>query len=105
MRLPPPSPGLRASVVVPARDEEDLIRPCLRALAAQTGVPHDRYEVLLVLDRCTDDTGRRAREVLASNPGLRLHFLDGPGRGSGPARRVGMEAACERLLEVGRPGA
>lgn len=104
MKLPSPIRGLRASVVVPARDEEDLIRPCLRSLAAQTDVPHDRYEVLLVLDRCTDDTERRAREVLAANPGLRLYFLEGPGRGSGFARRVGMEAACERLLEAGRPG-
>lgn len=103
MSLPPPSPALRASVVVPARDEEDLIRACLIALAAQSDIPHDWYEVLLVLDRCTDDTERRAREVSASNPHLRLRFLEGPGEGSGQARRVGMEAACERLLLTGRP--
>jgi glucosyl-3-phosphoglycerate synthase len=103
MRLPPPSPALRASVVLPARNEEDLIRRSLLALAAQSGVPRDQYEILLVLDRCTDYTERHAREVLASNPDLRLRFLEGPGKGSGPARRLGMEAACERLLEVGRP--
>lgn len=103
MRLPPPSPALRASIVVPARDEEGLIGASLLALAGQTGVPHDHFEVLLVLDRCTDRTEARARRVKEANPHLRLFFLDGPGRGSGHARRVGMEAACERLLAVGRP--
>lgn len=102
MTLAAPHPSLRASIVVPARDEEGLIGACLLALAVQTGVPKDHYEVLLVLDRCTDKTGRRAREVAAVNPELRLHLMDGPGRGSGHARRVGMEAACERLLRVGR---
>lgn len=103
MRPQPPSPELRASVVVPARNEEDLIRACLLALAAQSGVPYDWYEILLVLDRCTDDTARRAGEVRASHPGLRVRLLEGPGQGSGFARRVGMETACERLLSVGRP--
>ncbi len=36
-------------------------------------------------------------------PLLRLHLLDGTGRGVGHARRLGMEAACERLRAVGRP--
>ena len=103
MSLSPPSPALRASVVVPARDEEDLIRACLLALAAQTGVRRDWYEVIVILDHCTDETEPRAREISASNPDLRLHFLQGPGQGSGQARRVGMEAACERLLLAGRP--
>jgi glucosyl-3-phosphoglycerate synthase len=103
MKLPPPNPALRACVVVPARDEEDLIASCLRALATQTGVgPHD-YEVLLVLDRCTDGTRDRAVEAAAAHPRLRLHYLVGPGLGSGHARRVGMDASCERLVGLGRP--
>lgn len=103
--LPPPHPDLRASVVVPARDEEDLIGSCLQALAAQEGVPHEQYEVLLVLDRCTDSTEARALQVAGAHPSLRLHLLDGPGRGSGQARRVGMDAACSRLLGLGKPRA
>jgi GT2 family glycosyltransferase len=102
MNLPPPSPDLRACVVVPARNEEDLIGSCLRALSAQVGIPHEQYEVLLVLDGCEDETEARAREVAARHPLVRLHPLEGPGKGSGPARRVGMDAACARLLEVGR---
>lgn len=99
MTLPPPNQALRCCVVVPARDEEDLIVSCLRALATQSGVEPDEYEVLLVLDRCTDRTADRAMEVAP-----RLHLLEGQGLGPGHARRTGMEAACERLMGLGRPG-
>jgi glucosyl-3-phosphoglycerate synthase len=103
--LPPPNPALRICVVVPARNEEELIGSCLQALAEQEGVSCEEYEILLVLDRCTDGTETRARDVAASYPGLRLSFLDGPGKGSGHARRLGMEVACDRLHAVGRPHA
>jgi glucosyl-3-phosphoglycerate synthase len=100
--LPPPHPALRISVVVPARNEEALIGSCLATLAQQEGVLPEEYEVLLVLDRCTDDTEVRALEVAMEYPDLRLHLLEGPGRGAGHARRVGMEKAYTRLLAVGR---
>ena len=103
MTLPTPDSALRACVVVPARNEEALVGPCLEALAAQVGVESSAYEVLLILDRCTDRTEARARDIASDHPRLRLHLLDGPGEGSGPARRVGMDAACARLLRVGRP--
>ncbi|MEJ7814140.1 MAG: glycosyltransferase [Rubrobacter sp.] len=103
MTLSAPDFALRACVVVPARDEEDLIGSCLKALATQERVAHDEYEVLLILDRCTDRTEARAREIAVGHRRLRLHLLDGPGEGSGPARRVGMDTACARLLQVGRP--
>jgi glucosyl-3-phosphoglycerate synthase len=102
MTISPPDPALRACVVVPARDEQDLIASSLRALAAQSGLEPYEYEVLLVLDRCTDVTADRAREVACAHPWLRLHLLDGPGLGSGHARRIGMDAACERLTGLGR---
>ena len=103
MKLSPPHTALRACVVMPARDEQDLIASSLRALAAQTGIEPCEYEVLVVLDACTDATAERAREVADAHPLLRLHLLDGPGLGSGHARRAGMDAACERLTGLGRP--
>lgn len=103
MTLSPPEASLRTCVVVPARDEEDLIASCLLALATQRGVEPEEYEVLLVLDHCTDRTEARAREIALERPNLRLHFLDGPAEGSGAARRVGMDAARDRLLQMGRP--
>jgi cellulose synthase/poly-beta-1,6-N-acetylglucosamine synthase-like glycosyltransferase len=74
MTLPPPNPALRACVVVPARNEEDLITSCLEALARQEHVALHEYEVLLTLDRCTDETEARARKIGGVHPSLKLHF-------------------------------
>src|SRR3954447_6281959 len=99
----PPHPALQASVVVPARNEEMLICSCLKALAEQQRILPEEYEVLLVLDRCTDATEDRALEVAAMHPNMRLHLLKGPGRGAGHARRIGMEEAYARLSSLSRP--
>lgn len=101
--LPPPDPALKVSVVVPAHNEEELVGSCLTALAEQSGISTEEYEVLLVLDRCTDGTEKRALEVAAEYPDLRLRLIDGPGRGAGYARRAGMDEACARLLSLDRP--
>jgi len=90
-------------VVVPARDEEERVGACLDALAAQVAIEPPEYEVLLVLDACTDETAERVRAAAARHFELRLYLLDGPGRGSGPARALGMNTACERLHAAGRP--
>jgi len=90
-------------VVVPARDEEALISSCLRSLAEQEDISFAEFEVLLVLDRCTDATEQRALEVAAEYPDLCLYSLEGPGRGAGHARRVGMEEARGRLMSLDRP--
>ena len=100
--LSPPHSALRITVIVPARDEETLIGSCLTALAEQEGISPEEYEVLLVLDRCTDATESQALEVAGEHPGFCLHLLEGPGRGAGHARRVGMEEAYARLLSSGR---
>ena len=102
--LPAPHPAMKVSVVVPARNEEALVASCLAALAEQESISPEEYEVLLVLDRCTDATEARALEAAAKYPALRLFILEGPGRGAGHARRVGMDQACARLLSLGRSG-
>jgi dolichol-phosphate mannosyltransferase len=59
-RLPPlaaAAPGRSVSVVVPARDEEERIGPCLEALRADPGVA----EVIVVDDRSSDRTAALAR--------------------------------------------
>jgi glycosyltransferase involved in cell wall biosynthesis len=91
----------RAVVAVPARDEEALIGRCMRALAAQRGIARDAYEVVLVLDGCTDATRERAVQAAGD---LRLHVIERPALGVGAARRLGMDVACERLLQAGAPG-
>ncbi len=89
-----------ACVAIPARDERERIGACIAALAAQRAP--GPFELILVLDACTDDTGAVARAA-ADRHGVTLHLLDGPGAGSGPARRLAMDAAAARLLAAGRP--
>ena len=84
---------LRAVVVVPAHNEEDLIGECIAALAHQRGVARDEYEVILVLDRCTDATAERA---IAAADGLDAARGRADGAGVGHARRTGMDLAAER---------
>jgi cellulose synthase/poly-beta-1,6-N-acetylglucosamine synthase-like glycosyltransferase len=61
--LPGPCPTV--AVVVPAHNEADYIERCIASLRAQS-YPHDRYEILVVADNCTDDTALRARHAGAS---------------------------------------
>jgi glucosyl-3-phosphoglycerate synthase len=89
---------LAAVVVIPARNEEELLARCLRALAAQT-VPRGSFLTILVLNGCTDRTESVAVNA-AAQLGLNLRVLASPSTGAGPARRAGMDAAAQLLLEL-----
>ncbi|HEX3909624.1 MAG TPA: glucosyl-3-phosphoglycerate synthase [Solirubrobacteraceae bacterium] len=103
-RMAPPARSLRAIVVVPARDEAERIERCLSALARQRGVAHASYELIVVLDGCRDDTRERLHAAAAHSPSLRLRTVElSSPVGVGRARREGMDLACARLLQVGRP--
>jgi glucosyl-3-phosphoglycerate synthase len=103
MSAMPPDPGLRAVVVVPARDEQERIGDCLRALADQRGVEPGAFEVVLVLDHCTDATRPRALHAAAEHALMPVIVLESARAGAGHARRTGMDFACERLFAAGRP--
>jgi glucosyl-3-phosphoglycerate synthase len=105
MLADPPDPRLEAVVVVPARDEAERIGACLQALAGQRDVDEGAYEVVVVLDGCSDGTRERVLEVGAERADLRLHVVElGVSSGVGRARRLGMDLACERLFAVSRAG-
>jgi glycosyltransferase involved in cell wall biosynthesis len=98
-----PDTRLRAVVVVPARDEEARIEACLRALRDQRGVEPGAYEVIAVLDGCTDGTAAIVRELAEVTTAPPLHVVELlHGEGVGRARRLGMDLACSRLTEMGR---
>jgi hypothetical protein len=61
-------------IVVPARDEQDRIAHCLRALAAAANrlPPTVAVAVCLVADRCRDATVPVARSAWAGRPGLEV---------------------------------
>jgi cellulose synthase/poly-beta-1,6-N-acetylglucosamine synthase-like glycosyltransferase len=87
-REPQPGPdgGIRFLVLIPAHNEERVIRPCLEAVAAG----RRRGDIVLVIaDRCTDATariaGRFGARVLERGP------TDEPGRAA--ARQAGLDHA------------
>jgi len=78
----------RVAVVIPARNEQELVGRCLESVlvaARRVAIP---VSITLVADGCTDDTVAIAR----SYPGVSVVELDASNVGS--ARRHGVEVAC-----------
>ena len=107
----PPDTRLLLSIVLPVRDEASGLTRTLDALAAQTNEADRvfdpaRYEVLLLANNCADGTAEIARRYARRHPPLRLHVAEvtlPPAQANvGTARRLAMDAACRRLLEVGQ---
>jgi len=84
------------SFVVIAYNEENHIRRCLEAIAAQDGL--GAHEIIVVDDGSTDATAEIVREMRATNDSLRL--VDQPNRGRGAARAAGVEAAVGDLIAM-----
>lgn len=57
------------SVLIPAKDEENTIGPCLRSVLAQT---HTNLEVLVIDDRSQDGTVAVVRNIARLDPRVRL---------------------------------
>lgn len=83
-------------VVIPARDEEELLPRCLAsvAAAAQSLAIPARVSVVVVLDSCTDGSARVAAEA-GLDLGLELHLLETRAGNVGAARALGADAALE----------
>jgi glucosyl-3-phosphoglycerate synthase len=98
-----PPPELEAVVVVPARDEAPRIAACLQALSTQLDVAASSYEVILILDGCRDHTLQVVQQVTRDLHQPAFHTVTLPrSQGVGRARRLGMDIACGRLMQVGR---
>ena len=96
----------RVCVIVPACNEASSLGMVLDQLAAQTTnagekLSADLYEVLLLLNNCTDDSLAVARRAAARHSTLRLHITERtlPGQIAhvGTARRLLMDTAWHRL--------
>lgn len=110
----PPSRGLQASVIIPAKNEAANLPATLAALAAQTDrhgqplLPHS-FEVLVLANNCQDQTAQVVREFASRHPRLRVQvaevMLPAAEAHVGRARRLLMDEACRRLEQGGHPGA
>ena len=105
----PPEPRMKACVVVPARNEEELLPSALHALAEQKrldGRPldHATYEVLVLVNNSTDRSVDVAKSFQRLYKGLRLYVIernfDDAHSHIGHVRRSLMDEACARLETV-----
>ncbi|MGB3438621.1 MAG: glycosyltransferase [Actinophytocola sp.] len=88
----------RLSVVIPAYNAADGLRTCLRSLESQVLSPEDSYDVIVVDDGSTDDTG-----AVVEDPGWRfpVHYLHLPRTeqsGRSRARNTGIRAATGDVI-------
>ena len=99
----------RACVTIPARNEEASLARCLQALHGQVDLegrplPHASFEVLVLLNNCTDRTPQVAREWQEEHPSLVLHVMERTFSADeahvGTARRWLMDTAWWRLRET-----
>jgi glycosyltransferase involved in cell wall biosynthesis len=104
---PMPLPCTRVSVVVPVRNEAEHLIQTLDALRFQEtapGVPlaKDIYEVLLLVNNCTDNSYSIAHEYCRQHPDFKLHIdvVDLPPAKAniGTVRRLLMDEAFRRLM-------
>jgi GT2 family glycosyltransferase len=105
-------PNCRAIVIVPARNEEASLAATLDALAGQVGrsgrpLSRDSFEILLLLNNCTDSSATVARSWQAAHPAVHLHIVERtlpPQQAHvGTARRLLMDTAWHRLAQATRP--
>ena len=96
----------RACVIVPARNEEATLPSTLDALAAQQspgagGLDPETFEVILLLNNCTDRSLEAARAWKVSHPNFHLEIaelsLPPDDAHVGWARRLLMDTAWRRL--------
>lgn len=108
-----PLPECEVCVIVPVRNEADLLEACLTALANQAdlnGKPLDFncYEVVLLANNCSDDSVAIARRFSLQHPKFRLHIVERTLPASdayiGRVRQMLMDEAYYRLASLGLAG-
>lgn len=107
--MPAPHPKLRACVVVPARNEEATLPALISALADQrdlhgTALDPDSYEVIVLLNNCTDRTAEVGLALRAAFPRLPLHIPEisfaAEHAHVGRARQALFDSAFSRFLSL-----
>ncbi len=77
------------SVLIPARNEEDIIEQCIRSICNQS---YSQYEVIVLNDHSTDKTGEILHRLSLEFP--QLSIIDG---GVLPSHWIGKPHACHQL--------
>lgn len=108
----PPLPTCEVCVIVPVQNEAETLPHTLHALTHQVtldGHPlaHDRYEVIVFANNCTDRSAAIARQFAQWHPGFVLHVaeqtLPPADAYIGRVRQIVMDEAHHRFTTLKRP--
>jgi glycosyltransferase involved in cell wall biosynthesis len=83
------------TVIVPAYNEEKLIRRCLESLIAQRPIPD---EILVVDNVSKDRTAEIIQQVIAENPSVNIKMIHESKKGCHHAREAGWRAASGDVI-------
>jgi glycosyltransferase involved in cell wall biosynthesis len=100
-----PAPSLL--ILIPAYNEERRIEPMLREYAEFFGKNYDgKFEIVVVLNGCTDDTFGVVQKVAAEYPAIRaLLFQDPIGKGGALSEGLKLAAHADLIGYVDADGA
>lgn len=105
----PPHPKTEFCVIVPARNEEELLPSALQALSEQKMLngawrSHESYEVILLINNTTDRSMQVAKSFQRLYSSLQLRVIernfDRSHAHIGHVRRLLMDEACQRLEDL-----
>lgn len=86
------------SVLIPARNEELAIGPCVQSiLACANQCAHSQVEVVVLDDQSEDETASRVREIAAQDSRVRLEFANPL-----PSGWCGKQHACSELAKLAK---
>ena len=90
------------SVVVPARNEEKNIRNCINSIL-NSNYPKEKYEIIIVNDRSTDNTLQVINELANANPNIKICNIKSETekrnlQGKPGAIKVGIDAAAGEII-------
>ena len=106
-----PSPHCEVCVIVPVRNEAQMLPATLAALANQVDLEGQRldprrYEIILLCNNCSDDSAAIARSEAEQHPNLALHVVELTlplaEAYIGRVRQILMDEAYRRLNSLGR---
>lgn len=87
---------MNLSVVIPTRNRQAILAGCLEYLTRQS-MGSMAFEVIVVADRCTDQTTDVAQQFFGSGK-LRGQVIPSHGAGAGAARNLGFRQAAGDLI-------
>lgn len=82
---------MKFSVIIPARNEEKYIDACIQSVMKATKSYHEKFEIIVVLNRCTDNT-----EMIARMYGARI--IKDNSKTLSDIRNTGVKAAKGEII-------